>query len=118
PACRFGLPSFDKEVYPGNSPDPREGDVMQVQAYLNFDGRCEEAIEFYRRALGVEVTALMRMKDSPEPAPPGTENKIMHATFQIGETSVMASDCHSKGQPVFQGFSLAVAVPDVATADR
>lgn len=96
---------------------------MQVQAYLNFDGRCEEALEFYRRALGAEVTALMRFKDSPEPCaagmvPPGSENKVLHASFHIGDTALMASDCHAGGKPSFQGISLSITVPDEAKADR
>ena len=96
---------------------------MLVQPYLFFDGRCEEAIEFYKRAVGAEVTALMRNKDAPEAPPPGTlppgsENKIMHSSFRIGETVVMASDGHCKGKPVFTGFSLTITVPDTATADR
>ena len=96
---------------------------MQVQPYLNFDGRCEEAVEFYRRALGAEVTGLMRFKDSPEPhapgmVPPGAENKVMHASFRIGDTTVMASDCHSGGRPSFQGFSLSLTAADVAEAER
>lgn len=96
---------------------------MQVQAYLNFDGRCEEAIEFYRHALGAEVNMLMRFKDSPEPCapgmlPPGSENKVLHASLQIGETVLMASDCHAGGKPTFQGISLAITVPDEAKADR
>ena len=96
---------------------------MQVQPYLNFDGRCEEAVEFYRRALGAEVTGLIRFKDSPEPhapgmVPPGAENKVMHASFRIGDTTVMASDCHSGGRPSFQGFSLSLTAADVAEAER
>ena len=96
---------------------------MQVQAYLNFDGRCEEALEFYRKALGAEVTALMRFNESPEPCgegmvAPGTEKKIMHATFRVGETTVMASDCHCKGQAKFEGISLALSPPTVAAAER
>jgi PhnB protein len=96
---------------------------MQVQPYLFFDGRCEEAIEFYRNALGAEVTLLMRFKDSPEPLqpgmlPPGAENKIMHASLQIGETTVMASDGHCSGQGKFQGFSLSVSAKDTEEADR
>jgi PhnB protein len=96
---------------------------MQVLPYLNFDGRCEEALEFYRRALGAEVTALMRFKDSPEPhqpgmTPPGAENKVMHASFRVGETTVMASDCHSSGRPNFQGFSLSLTLPSDAEAER
>jgi PhnB protein len=96
---------------------------MQVQPYLFFDGRCEEAIEFYRKALGAEVTMLMRFKDSPEPhppgmCPPGTDDKIMHASLRIGDTTVMASDGQCQGKPSFQGFSLTLNAPDEAEADR
>ena len=96
---------------------------MQVQAYLNFDGRCEEALNFYRGALGAEVTALMRYKDGPEPCPsgmlpPGAENKVMHASFRVGETTLMASDCHSGGRPSFQGISLSLTLPSAAAAER
>ncbi len=94
-----------------------------VQPYLYFDGRCEEAVEFYCDALGAEVEMLMRFKDSPEPPSPGrgvpgSENKVMHATFRIGNTTVMASDGRCSGKPVFQGFTLALSVPDVAEADK
>ena len=82
---------------------------MQVQPYLNFDGRCEEAVEFYRKALGAEVSMLMRFKESPEqPAagmvPPGSENKVMHATFRIGDTTIMASDGHVTGKTELPRF--------------
>jgi PhnB protein len=96
---------------------------MQVQPYLLFDGRCEEALEFYRSALGAEVTMLMRFKDNPEPneqcmAPPGAENKVMHASFRIGDTEMMASDGQCSGRPTFQGFSLSVTARDEAHAER
>lgn len=95
---------------------------MQVQTYLFFDGRCEEAIEFYRKTLGAEVTMLMRFKDSPDPesCPPGAgnENKVMHANLKIGETQVMASDGRCTGQPSFQGFALSLSPKDVAEAER
>src|SRR5436305_13000061 len=93
---------------------------MQVTTYLNFNGRCEEAIAFYRRALGAEVMGLSRFKDSPEPGmlSPGSENKVMHASLRIGETTVMASDGRCQGQPGFQGFSLSLTVPNEAEADR
>lgn len=96
---------------------------MQVQPYLFFDGRCEEAIEFYKQALGAEQEMLMRFKGSPEPpppgmVPPGSEDKVMHASFRIGATTVMASDGHCTGQPSFQGFSLSLSVPNEAEADR
>jgi PhnB protein len=96
---------------------------MLVQPYLFLDGRCEEAIEFYRKALGAEVEMLMRYKDCPEPAqpgmvPPGSENKVMHSCLRIGETRVMASDGHCLGKPNFQGFSLSLTVANAAEADR
>ena len=96
---------------------------MNVEPYLFFEGRCEEAIEFYRRALGAEVTALKRFKDSPEPpppgmVPPGAENKVMHANFRIGDTTVMASDGRCTGKPSFEGFSLSIDAASDAEADR
>ncbi len=96
---------------------------MLVQPYLNFDGRCEEALEFYRSALGAEVTTLMRFQDMPETPPPGSvpagaEKKVMHASFRIGDSSVLASDSHCTGRPSFQGFSLSLTVRDEAEAKR
>lgn len=96
---------------------------MEVQPYLVFDGRCEEALEFYKKAIGAKVDSLLRMMDSPEPAPPGTlppgsENKVMHATFHVGATTIMASDGYAKGNPRFEGFSLSISVATEADADR
>ncbi len=94
---------------------------MQVQPYLFFDGRCEEAIEFYRKTLGAQVGMMMRFKDAPKDAcpegafPAGTENKVMHAALQIGGTTVMASDGRCGGKPNFQGFSLSL---DAASDDE
>jgi PhnB protein len=94
-----------------------------VQPYLFFDGRCEEAIEFYRRALGAEVTMMMRFKDNPEPpepgcGAPGSENKIMHASLRIGEITIMASDGRCTGKPSFQGFSLSLTVASEGKANE
>jgi PhnB protein len=96
---------------------------MLVQSYLFFDGRCEEALEFYRKKLGAEVAMLMRFKDSPEPqqpgmVPPGSENKVMHASFRIGETTLMASDGRCLGKPNFQGFALSLTVANDAEAEH
>ena len=96
---------------------------MQVQSYLFFDGRCEEALEFYKRAVGAEVTMLMRNNESPEAPPPGmlppgSESKIMHAQFKVGDTELMASDGNCRGHPRFEGVSLALSVPDDATARK
>jgi len=90
-----------------------------VQPYLFFGGRCEEALAFYGATLGAKVDMLMHYHESPEPMPsgmlaPGFENKVMHVTFRIGETILMASDgCHEGGS--FSGFSLALAVPAAET---
>jgi len=94
--------------------------VQTVQSYLFFDGRCEEAIEFYRTALGAEVTMLSRFKDSPDPnmCAPGTEDKVMHASFRIGDTTLMTSDGRCQGKPAFEGFSLSLTVPDETEAER
>jgi PhnB protein len=91
--------------------------------YLFFDGRCEEAIEFYKKALGAKVEMMMRFKDSPEPPPPGrvapgSDNKIMHSCLSINGESVMASDGCAQGKPKFEGFSLSVNAKDEAEADR
>lgn len=96
---------------------------MQIQPYLFFDGRCEEAIEFYRDALDAEVTMLMRFKESPEPhppdlVPPGTGDKVMHASIRIGDSIVLASDGRCEGKPHFQGFSLSLMPVDEAEAQR
>lgn len=96
---------------------------MQVQPYLFFEGRCEEAIEFYRKTLGAEVTMLMRFKEMPEPRPDGVvtpenANKVMHASLRIGESTVNVSDGNCQGAPGFHGFSLTVQAHDEAEADR
>ncbi|HPH14972.1 MAG TPA: VOC family protein [Burkholderiaceae bacterium] len=96
---------------------------MKIEPYLFFNGHCEEAIAFYKEALGAEVLMQMRMNESPEPPqpgmlPPGFEQKIMHATLRIGETSVMMSDGNSNMQPSFQGFSLSISAADSVQAER
>jgi PhnB protein len=93
---------------------------MKVQPYLSFEGRCEEAVEFYRKALGAEVTMLMRRKDSPDPGTcqPGTEDKVMHMSVRIGDATLMASDGRCTGQPNFQGISLSLTAPSDAEAER
>jgi PhnB protein len=96
---------------------------MPVTPYLFFDGRCEEALDFYKKALGAQLDMMMRVKESPEPPPEGTypsgsENKIMHATFRVGGTTVMASDGCARGKPNFEGFALSIDAQDEAEADR
>ncbi len=91
-----------------------------VQPYLFFNGRCEKALEFYRKALGAEVTMLMRFKETPEPGacPRGAGNKIMHAAVRIGKTTLLASDGQCRGKPRFDGFALTLIVANKAEADR
>ena len=96
---------------------------MQVQPYLFFDGRCEEALMFYRDVLGAEITALMRLSDSPAPpppgmVPPGSENKVMHANLRIGDSIIMASDGDCQQKASFDGFSLSLTAANDAEAER
>lgn len=93
-----------------------------IQPYLFFNGKCEQAVEFYRKALGAEVEMMLRFKDSPEPPPPGMvppgwDDKIMHTSFRIGSTTIMASDGCEQGTG-FNGFSLSLSVAAEAEADR
>jgi len=93
---------------------------MQVKPYLQFDGRCEEALEFYRSALGAKVETLMRFKEGPDcmEMPAGTGDKVLHACFRIGDSQIMASDGYCKGKPDFQGFSLTLEAANKEEADR
>ena len=97
---------------------------MHVQPYLFFDGRCEEAIAFYRQALGAETAMLMRYVEGPEGSaqcPDGSTppaDKVMHACLQIGDTQVFLSDGFSAGKPEFKGFSLSLSAADEAEAKR
>ncbi|MGE5547120.1 MAG: VOC family protein [Solirubrobacterales bacterium] len=93
---------------------------MQAQPFLVFDGVCEEALGFYRRALGAELGMLQRYKDSPDPSmvPAGNDDKIMYAELRVGDTLVLASDGRCQGHPSFHGFALSLTVKDEAEADR
>lgn len=88
---------------------------MHIQPYLDFNGRCEEAIEFYREALGAKVNLLMRFKENPEPhsadsTPADIENKVMHAAIEIGDTIIFMSDGRCSGNPTFHGINLSLSV--------
>jgi PhnB protein len=93
---------------------------MQVQTYLFLDGKCDEAIEFYKRVLGAKVQMLMRYGEAPDQSmiKPENKNKVMHSTIQIGETTIMASDGYCNGKPAFDGFSLSVDAPNDGEAKR
>ncbi|MGQ7791560.1 VOC family protein [Faunimonas sp. B44] len=96
---------------------------MIVQPYLSFEGRCEEAIAFYRETVGAEVEYMMRFSEAPELPPPGTmppgmEDKVMHASLRIGDSIVMASDGMCGGKAAFSGISLALTARDADEAER
>jgi len=96
---------------------------MQVSPYVFFEGRCEEALEFYKKAVGAQVNLLIRYKDSPEPSPPGFlapgwDNKVMHSTFTIGKSTLHASDGNGQGKPAHEGFKLSLTVANAAEGDR
>lgn len=93
---------------------------MLIQPYLFFEGRCDEAIAFYRQALGAQVKMLMRFRESPDPdmSQPGMADKVMHAELRIGASSVLVSDGRGEGLQPFQGFSLTILVSDAAEAEK
>jgi PhnB protein len=91
-----------------------------LQPYLFFNGRCEEAFEFYRTALGAELNMMMRYKEAPEPSmtPPDSGDKIMHMSFRVGNSTVLASDGRCGGKTNFDGFALSLTVPTDSEAKR
>ena len=94
---------------------------MQLEPYLFFEGRCEEAVEFYRKALGAKVEAIMRYKDAPAGMPgPGNvkPEAVMHARLRVGDTAFMASDGECGGAAQFAGFSLAITAANDAECNR
>jgi PhnB protein len=125
------LPIFETAIFPIESRTPHRLLIIElisekqnmikinVQPYLFFNGRCEEALEFYRKALGAKITIMMRYKESPDPAAAhGAGDKIMHANISIGETQIMASDGRGDEGPNFQGFALTINAPHEAEAER
>ncbi|MCC7421658.1 MAG: VOC family protein [Planctomycetaceae bacterium] len=107
-----------------------KGTLMQVEPYLSFEGRCEEALEFYKKTIGAEVTALMRFKDNPDSGkagegcgpgatmPPGIDNKVMHSSFRVGKSTIMATDGSCNGKATFAGISLTLAVDTPSEAEK
>src|ERR1700684_3382161 len=93
---------------------------MQVQPYLAFEGRCDEAIEFYKKAIGAKVDMMMRFKEAPDQSmiSPGSAEKVMHAQLHIGDATVLVSDGRCLGKPSFQGFALAISAKNPAEAEK
>ena len=92
---------------------------MKVQPYVFFDGKCEEALEFYQRAIGAKVNMLMRFGEAPDQSQikPESKNKVMHAQFKIGDTTVLISDGRNQGNPKFDGFALTIQCKDAAETE-
>jgi PhnB protein len=93
---------------------------MNVEAYLFFEGRTEEALQFYQQKLGAKIEGIIRYKENPEPKynPPNSDEKVMHSLFRIGDTKVMASDGNCVGKPQFQGFALTLNAANPAEAEK
>jgi PhnB protein len=96
---------------------------MHTQIYLFFDGRTEEALDFYKKTLGIEVEMLMRFKDAPGPddpncPPPPKPDAVMHSSFKLGGQTIMASDGNCGGKAEFKGFSLSLAVKTEGEAEK
>jgi PhnB protein len=93
---------------------------MPIQPYLSFEGRADEAIEFYKKALGAKVEMLMRFKDAPDQSmiSPGSTEKVMHAALKIGDATLLMSDGRNSGKPSFQGISLTLYAKDPPEADK
>jgi len=94
--------------------------LMHVQPYLNFDGRCDEALEFYKQAIGAEVGMLLRFKEAPDKSmiSPGSEEKVMHSAVQVGDSTVLMSDGRCTGKPNFNGIALTISAKTEAEADK
>jgi PhnB protein len=93
---------------------------MKVEPYLMFEGRTEEALQFYQQKLGAKVEAIIRFKENPEPKynPPNSGDKVMHSLFRIGDAQIMASDGNCTGKPGFQGFALTLNAANAAEANQ
>jgi PhnB protein len=93
---------------------------MHVQTYLWFDGRAQEGIDFYKKAVGAQVTVMMRFKEAPDQSmiSKGSEEKVMHGAIKIGDTEVLISDGRNQGNPKFEGFALTIQANDVAETEK
>ena len=93
---------------------------MPIQPYLSFEGRADEAVEFYKKALGATVQMLMRFKEAPDQSmiSPGSGEKVMHAALKIGDATVLLSDGRNSGKATFQGINLTLYAKDPTEADK
>jgi PhnB protein len=93
---------------------------MDIQPYLSFEGRCDEAIEFYKKAIGAKVDMLMRFKESPDQSmvTPESKEKVMHAALRAGDAQLLMSDGRCTGSANFNGIALALSAASDADAER
>jgi PhnB protein len=93
---------------------------MNVQPYLSFEGRAQEAIDFYKSALGAQVEAVMQFKDAPPDMQANMPNKdkVMHAAFKVGDTTIMATDGQCSGKSEFSGITLTIQANSEAEAEK
>src|SRR5204863_3821229 len=105
-----GVPRFLDRRLPGLRRLEKEEKTMNVQPYLSFEGRAQEAIDFYKSALGAQVEAVMQFKDAPPDMQANMPNKdkVMHASFKVGDTTIYASDGNCGGSPKFEGITLTI----------
>lgn len=123
PASKRRPPVSKAPVRRDRLPGSKGQGIMQVQTYLFFEGRCEEALDFYRNTLGAEIGQVTRFHQNPDDPegrnyPPGAGDMIMHASFRVGETTILASDGSCGGAASFGGMSLTLQVGDPAEAER
>jgi PhnB protein len=93
---------------------------MNVQPYLSFEGRAQEAIDFYKSALGAKVDMIMQFKDAPPEmkTSPESKDKIMHSAFRIGDTQIMATDGQCSGKATFSGITLTLNAASNGEAEK
>lgn len=91
---------------------------MQVQPYLFFNGNCEEVLAFYKAQLGAEIVFLARYKDAPDPGMAAVGDKVMHSTFTVGESTIMAADAPDGSAQSMQGAALSIGLNDVDKGQR
>jgi len=92
---------------------------MNVQTYLFFDGRCEEAIEFYKAVFGADLLYSMRFREGPPNLVTAeNEEKIFHATMRFGETVINLSDDLKQERGSFGGFAILAHLDNDASAEE
>src|SRR5262245_19047644 len=95
--------------------------MAAVNTYINFDGNCAEAFDFYKAAFGGEFQARMTFGEAPGmDVPPAQKGKQMHVALPIGNTVLMGSDWSAHLGPMVRGnsFGVSLQVDSQAEADK